>query len=35
MEDRPSHAIKVASKSGFKITFYPSDIKALASLLWA
>jgi len=35
MEDRPSHAIKVTAVKGFKITFYPADIKALAALLWA
>lgn len=36
MMDRPSNAITVKSFDGkFDITFYPSDIKALASLLWA
>lgn len=33
---RPSRAIKVLAADGkTKLTFYPSDIKALASLLWA
>lgn len=36
MEHRPSHAIEVtAADKKTKIKFYPSDIKALASLLWA
>lgn len=36
MEDRPKNAIKVLAADGqTKITFYPSDIKALTSLLWA
>ena len=32
---RPTHSIKVMTAKGYDITFYPSDIKALASLLWA
>ncbi len=36
MEMRPSHDVEVMAADGTtKITFYPSDIKALASLLWA
>lgn len=36
MEQRPINAIKVKAHNGeTNITFYPSDIKALASLLWA
>lgn len=35
MMDRPTKAVKVTAANGEKITFYPSDIKALASLLWA
>jgi hypothetical protein len=36
MVERPKNAITVKSYNGnFDITFYPSDIKALASLLWA
>ena len=35
MLDRPQKAIKVIAESGTTITFYPSDIKALATLLWA
>lgn len=32
---RPRKAVKVVTPQGVQITFYPSDIKALASLLWA
>ena len=36
MLPRPTHAIKVLAADGkTEITFYPADIKALASLLWA
>lgn len=36
LEERPSHTINVLAFDGkTKITFYPSDIKALTSLLWA
>jgi hypothetical protein len=35
MLDRPINAISVTAANGTPITFYPSDIKALASLLWA
>ncbi|MCO5142147.1 MAG: hypothetical protein M9962_03550 [Oligoflexia bacterium] len=36
MLDRPSSSVSVLAADGrTKITFYPSDIKALASLLWA
>lgn len=36
MMERPRKAIKVTAADGkTKITFFPSDIKALASLLWA
>lgn len=35
MVDRPTKKIQVKSVEGRDITFYPSDIKALASLLWA
>lgn len=35
MLDRPSKKIEVTTPNGTKIPFYPSDIKALASLLWA
>lgn len=36
MEKRAKHSIKVMAMDGkTKITFYPSDLKALASLLWA
>ena len=36
MLDRPAKAITVKSADGSQnITFYPSDVKALASLLWA
>jgi len=35
MLDRPQKAIKVRAADGTTITFYPADIKALASLLWA
>lgn len=32
---RPQHTITVKAPNGLNINFYPSDIKALASLLWA
>lgn len=35
MMPRPRKAVVVQAPNGIKITFYPSDIKALASLLWA
>lgn len=35
MLDRPIKAITVKTPAGIPITFYPSDIKSLASLLWA
>lgn len=36
MMDRPKRALKVLAADGkTQITFYPSDIKALASLLWS
>ncbi len=36
MLDRPTRALTVMAADGkTKVTFYPSDIKALASLLWA
>src|SRR3989344_1859020 len=36
MMDRPSKAVKVLAADGeTEITFYPADVKALASLLWA
>lgn len=35
MLDRPENAITVKAANGTPITFYPSDIKSLASLLWA
>lgn len=36
MLDRPTKAVTVTAADGkTKITFYPADIKALASLLWA
>lgn len=35
MMERPKRALKVTAADGTKITFYPSDIKALASLLWS
>nr|CAA6802427.1 MAG: Periplasmic beta-glucosidase (EC [uncultured Thiotrichaceae bacterium] len=35
MLDRPENAITVKAANGTPIRFYPSDIKALASLLWA
>ena len=36
MMDRPTHSVKVLAADGkSQIIFYPSDIKALASLLWA
>ncbi len=35
MLDRPQNKISVTATDGKKVSFYPSDIKALASLLWA
>jgi hypothetical protein len=36
MERRPRHKVSVMAADGqTKLTFYPSDIKALASLMWA
>lgn len=35
MYNRPVRSIKVANPEGKNITFYPADIKALSSLLWA
>ncbi|PIS10888.1 MAG: hypothetical protein COT73_06985 [Bdellovibrio sp. CG10_big_fil_rev_8_21_14_0_10_47_8] len=35
MMARPEHAIEVPSADGVAIKFYPDDIKALSSLLWA
>lgn len=35
MERRPSHAVEVTDSNGRKLRFYPSDIKALATSLWA
>lgn len=35
MLDRPTKAITLRTPSNVPITFYPSDIKALGSLLWA
>ena len=35
MMPRPSHSVKVMADSGREISFSPSDLKALASLLWA
>lgn len=32
--DRPLHGVKVMSPLGREITFYPDDIKALASMTW-
>ena len=35
-EDRPLHPIEVTARDGIrKITFFPSDIKGLATLLWS
>ncbi|HEX7841428.1 MAG TPA: hypothetical protein VF469_28340 [Kofleriaceae bacterium] len=35
MMPRPKKPVTVRSASGTQVTFYPADIKALASLLWA
>ncbi|WP_298771517.1 peptidase [uncultured Shewanella sp.] len=35
MMDRPKNAINVKDAKGENLTFYPSDIKALSTLLWA
>lgn len=35
MLDRPTNKVTVKAMDGREITFYPSDIKALSSLLWA
>ena len=35
MLNRPTSAVEVIAAQGTRLTFYPSDIKALASLLWA
>lgn len=35
MTARPKHAIEVKAYDGRMIRFYPSDLKALSSLLWA
>jgi hypothetical protein len=35
MLDRPTNAVTLSTPNGTPITFYPSDIKALATLLWA
>src|SRR5262249_19903522 len=35
MLDRPTNAVKTVAVDGTSLTFYPSDIKALASQLWA
>ncbi|WP_228286526.1 ricin-type beta-trefoil lectin domain protein [Vibrio campbellii] len=35
MLPRPMHSVSTLSKTGQSITFYPSDIKALGTLLWA
>ena len=35
MLDRPTSAVQVVGADGTPLTFYPSDVKALASLLWA
>jgi len=35
MLDRPTSAVPVIAADGTPLVFYPSDIKALASLLWA
>ena len=32
---RPTNAVTLTTSEGIPITFYPSDIKALATLLWA
>ena len=35
MYNRPIRSVKVSNPEGKQITFYPTDIKALSSLLWA
>lgn len=35
MLERPTSAVRVIAADGTPLVFYPSDIKALASLLWA
>lgn len=35
MLDRPQKAVKVKAVDGTELTFFPADIKSLASLLWA
>lgn len=35
MMPRPTHPVTVQSANGTQVKFYPADIKALASLLWA
>ncbi|MGY3804871.1 hypothetical protein ACWNT8_12445 [Pigmentibacter ruber] len=35
MYNRPARSVKLTNTNGVEITFYPSDIKALSSLLWA
>lgn len=35
MMPRPTHAVTVQAANGTQVRFYPADIKALASLLWA
>lgn len=35
MMKRPVRAVKAVTPDGRKLTFYPSDLKALATLLWA
>lgn len=35
MLDRPTNKIEVKAANGMTINFYPSDIKALASMIWA
>lgn len=35
MYNRPIRSVKISNPEGTQITFYPSDIKALSSLLWA
>lgn len=35
MYNRPVRSVNVANPEGKQITFYPADIKALSSLLWA
>jgi hypothetical protein len=35
LENQPKHTVKLTLQDGREVTFYPSDIKALASALWA